>query len=150
MSGETDRLEKVFAKYPGVNVDLTPGCEMYGDFGQDPAFFRDFFTRNADRIQYGTDSSDEIDPDYAEELSETVYRFVAEGGKIDKWSLSFEGLNLPEDVQRKILCENFTRRVSETPRPINRAALKAYIAKYLPYVHDRATAEALAREAKAL
>lgn len=124
-------LEEMFRRYPYVGVDLTPGGEMYLGFRQRPEYFRDFFIRYADRIQFGTDGECPACIKAMEWLADRVFRFVATDDEMDAWGRGkTKGLALPEDAAHKILAGNFLRHVGETPREINKAALKAYIEKY--------------------
>ena len=50
-----EQVEKYLFQYPNVAVDLTPGREMYEAFGKRREYFKEFFTKYADRILYGTD-----------------------------------------------------------------------------------------------
>lgn len=136
MSGDPERLEKIFAKYPNVAVDLTPGSEMYGNFKARAEYYRDFFTRHADRILFGTDSSDEDSLDSNFMRADVVHKFLSTGEDFNIWEVAGVGLDLDGAVQEKILGGNFLRRVSETPKPINQAALKQYIAKYRHLIQD--------------
>lgn len=137
LSGDPQRLERdYFEKYPNLNVDLTPGVEMYGNFGKDPAYFRDFFTRYADRIEYGTDCSNHRTIESNMDTCDPVYTFLTTDADMEHWNYRFKGLNLEEKVLEKILGGNFLRRVSETPKPINQEALKAYAAKYRHLIRD--------------
>lgn len=137
MSEERERLAQVFQKYPNVNVDLTPGSEMYGSFGADYEGYRAFFARYADRIEFGTDCSDEGITVNNLTHAGIVYRFVTTDEDFDVWDYRFKGLNLEEEVQDKILSRNFLRRVGLQPKPINVGALKAYAAKYRRLVMDK-------------
>lgn len=136
MSEDKERLAGIFAKYPNVNVDLTPGSEMYGSFGADRAGYREFFTRHADRIEYGTDCSDEgILPNHINHVG-VICRFLTTDEMQDVWGYRFKGLDLDEQTLDKILCGNFLHRVGEAPKKINVSALKAYTAKYRRLVWD--------------
>lgn len=136
MSEQRQRLEQVFEKYPYANVDLTPGSEMYGSFGADSEGYREFFTKYADRIEYGTDCSDEgILPNHIKHVG-VILRFLTSDEEQDVWNWHFRGLGLDEQSLDKILGGNFLRRVSQQPKPINVAALKAYVAKYRHLVKD--------------
>jgi len=147
---DPERLERVFLKYPGVNVDLTPGTEMYQAFGQRYEYYRDFFIRHADRIQFGTDASDQGDLTYKLSLPDTVYQFITGNESMEKWHFDFHGLNLDKPAADKILCQNFLHRVGSVPKPVNRQALAAYISKYLPYVKDEKVRHAIEKEADTL
>ena len=125
-----EQVEIMFRKYPNVAVDLTPGREMYEAFGERREYFRDFFTRYADRIVYGTDADDEKELKYNNQRSDTVYDFLTTDKELHEWNYTFKGLKLEAEAADKILCGNFRRRVSEKPKPMNREALKAYVKKY--------------------
>lgn len=139
LSVDPQRLEREFLdRYPGVNVDLTPGTEMYGSFGKNPAYFRDYFTRHADRIEYGTDASDHSNLEYNLRRVDTVYEFLTTTKEFDVWGYQFRGLGLNPVLAEKILSGNFLRRVSEKPKPICVEALKGYYAKYRHWIREDA------------
>lgn len=140
LSEDPERLEEIFAKYPGVSVDLTPGVEMYGGFGKRCQYYYDFFNRYADRIEYGTDAHDGGEG-YNWVIADTVYRFLTTDDDFDIWDYQFKGLKLPEETTEKILWKNFAGRVGETPKPINVAALKAYVEKYKHLIQDEKVRE---------
>ena len=130
MSDEMGRLAAIFQKHPKVCVDLTPGVEMYGSFGKDPAYAKAFFTQYADRILYGTDSNDN---DYQEgnwDIGQQVFDFLTTDKDLDAWGYQFKGIQLDSDIADQILYQNFLRRVSDTPKQINLSALIAYYQKY--------------------
>lgn len=138
MSGCPERLEKLFEKYPNMAVDLTPGSEMYGNFKARAAYYKDFFTRHADRILFGTDCSDEDSVQSNAARADIVYGFLTTDRPFNLWEVESVGLGLSEDVQDRILFGNFLRRVHETPKPVDADALKRYIAKYRHLVRDPA------------
>lgn len=131
LSEYPQELEEIFAKYPNVNIDLTPGVNMYNSFGKAYDFYRDFFIRYADRLEYGTDSSNtgHVNGNF-NYRSDLVYRFLTTTDDFDEWTFKFKGFALDDATLDKILWANFERRVSVTPKPINVEALKRYIAKY--------------------
>lgn len=139
LSADGERLAKLFDTYPNVNVDLTPGCEMYGNFGKDPQYWRDFFIRYQDRIEFGTDAHNQKLMDGCMVKYDTVYRFLTTGEEMEAWDLQFTGLALPEEACRKICRDNFVRRVSATPKPVDKQRLQAYVAKYRHLVRDGQT-----------
>ncbi len=128
------RLETLFSKYPNVNVDITPGWEMYAAFARDPGYWRNFFIRYADRIGFGTDTCDENEG--SPEIADIVYRFLTTTDEQEIWGIRFPGIALDEEPLRKILEGNFRRRVGSTPKPISRDALKRYIEKYRLLIRD--------------
>ena len=136
MSDDPERLAQIFARYPNVNVDITPGSEMYHNFEKDRAYFREFFTRYADRIEYGTDCSEEGNvTNYRNHVS-VITRFLNTEERITDWNAGFSGINLDEQVLDKIYFENYLRRAGQQPKPINVAALKDYVSKYRHLVRD--------------
>lgn len=131
LSKTPQRLEELFARYEKVGIDITPGGEMYLSFQKNPAYFRNFFIRYADRIQFGTDGAFPADMPAMEWLADRIYRYLATDDDVMAWGEEpMKGLKLPEEAIDKIFCGNFVRKVSEKPREINRKALKAYIEKY--------------------
>ena len=136
MSRFTDRLEEVFRRFPNANVDLTPGVEMYGAFGERREFFRDFFIRYADHISYGTDNSDHATLEANLTKCDTVYEFLATDKHFDIWDYQFQGLALPDETVEMIASGNFFRRVADKPKAIDPKALKEYIAKYRHLIRD--------------
>ena len=148
LADEPERLEELFRRYPNVNVDITPGWEMYAAFARDPAFWRAFFIRYADRIGFGTDSGDEScgQPD----ISDRVYRFLVSSEEQEIWGIRFPGLALDDDTLEQILCGNFLRRVGKQPKPIQPHALKSYIAKYLPQIANPSLRRSIEQAAQSL
>ena len=128
------RLETLFSNYPNVNVDITPGWEMYAAFARDPAYWRSFFTRYADRIGFGTDTCDENEG--SPEIADIVYRFLTTNDEQEIWGIRFPGIALDSEPLRKILEGNFRRRVGNTPKPICCGALKRYVEKYRSLIRD--------------
>lgn len=133
-SESPEKLEALFAEYPNVGVDITPGSEMYESFAARYDFYREFFIRYADRISFGTDSTF---PGESEWLSDAVFKFLTTDETFELYGVKGRGLKLPEDVCARIMVENFRRNYAETPRPVNKAALKRYIEKYAGWIRDK-------------
>lgn len=133
MGGEIQRAEELFERFDNVSFDLTPGKEMYTDFGTDNKRVRDFFIKYADRIYFGTDTNDQDDAEnifnYQCGLNELVNRALDESEKFN-WhnTLDCYPLNLPEDVKEKIRYTNFIHLLGETPKKVNYEAVKKEIA----------------------
>ncbi|MBO7222758.1 MAG: amidohydrolase family protein [Kiritimatiellae bacterium] len=129
-SGCPEKLEEAFAKYPNMGVDITPGGEMYLGFDARFEYYKEFFTKYSERIQFGTD----ITPgshESQEWLYDRVYRYIATEEKFQGFANRIHtGMNLPQEAKDNILYKNFERTVGETPKPINTAALLKYIEKY--------------------
>jgi hypothetical protein len=134
---KTEELEALFERYENVGVDLTPGTEMYAEFNKDPAFYKAFLEKHADRIMHGTDvafPSSRIN--YMFELSTNVYDVVtADGDGTDIWGVSAKGLKLSDEACEKILYGNF-KRLHPEPKKINVDALKRYTQKYKHLIAD--------------
>lgn len=137
LSENPGRLEEIFGKYPGVMVDITPGAEMYADFREKHAFFREFFIRHADRILLGTDTSVAGgDMERFIQRYEAVRDFVAGEKEVEIIVEKCPGLHLPEEACEKILHGNFERITGETPRRVDIPALKKYAKKYRRLITD--------------
>lgn len=130
-SERPEDLEGIFAKYPNVCVDLTPGWEMYLSFYERKEFFKEFFTKYSKRIVLGTDAYFPRPTECSMWLVDRVYRFLASPDVVKAVADRYEsGLCIPDDAINDITYKNFERRVGETPKEINKDALKEYYAKY--------------------
>jgi len=124
-------LEELFEKYPNMCVDLTPGWEMYLSFYENKEFFKEFFTKYSKRILFGTDAYFPRPTECSKWLADRVYRFISSPDVVKAVADRYEsGLCIPNEAIEDITHGNFERRVSETPKEINKEALKAYYAKY--------------------
>jgi len=151
MSETPEKLAELFAKYPGTSVDITPGAEMYADFRNKHAFYRNFFTKHADRILFGTDTS--VHGDNMDRFSQrhrAVRDFLTTDQEVTVIVENCPGLDLPVDVQKKILYQNFQKQAGETPKAINVKALNQYIEKYLPYISNEDTRTQIVETLKTL
>ena len=134
LSDHPDALEKMFADYKNLTIDITPGTEMYESFGAKPDFYKAFFEKHSDRILFGTDTSF---PGNGKNLHDSVYRAIATTDKAIPINVGeFDGLGVSGDAVKRIFSGNFKSRVSETPKAINVPALKAYIQKYRFHLKD--------------
>lgn len=146
-----EQLAQVFAKYPGTSVDVTPGSEMYAAFLENREFYRDFFTRYAHRILYGTDTAVKGDDmTRFAQRGQAVRDFLTTDKDVTVIRVDTRGLDLPEEARRKILGENFRRLAGPVPKAVDGKALKAYIAKYRHLIDDAAMLAFLDREAEKL
>ena len=146
--------------HPSVCFDLTPGVEMYLNFGQNLDAARDFFFKYADRLVYGTDiGASAIDQDPAQELDRpeslgrawVVRRFLEsdrpfsapEG--VGHWlgmdAARFHGIALPLDVLEKMYHANFERVFGPAPAPLNRDAALAELERMAAVIDARAGGE---------
>ena len=137
LSGQRQKLEALFAKYPGAAIDITPGSEMYADFRADREGYRDFFIRYADRIFYGTDTSfTGLDMERFAQRAQAVKNFLTTDGEVTVISETCRGLALPKEAADKILYQNFLSVAGAAPKPVNRDALRAYVEKYRYLITD--------------
>lgn len=137
LSAQLDRLAEYLDRYPGMNIDLTPGIEMYHNFSKNPKKVRDFFLKYQDRILYGTDIGarallSDREGGIAREESlarvevvrgflenEGPFSLTHEGFLFGGKQAVFHGINLPEAVLEKIYVKNFIDFAGESPRPLN-------------------------------
>ena len=129
LSGDLDRLASLLNEHPNMNVDITPGSEMYRDFAANVERAREFFIARKGRIFYGTDiefNPDYFDPERAARHIGFIRRFLETGDPF-KWPSGEEkhGLGLPEDAIAQICGKNFLRVAGQTPRPLDKAAALA-------------------------
>ena len=132
---EPEVLDKLFAKYPNVGVDITPGTEMYETFHRKHEFYKGFFEKYAHRIMFGTDCSFPAEGDNLV-LSKAVYEMVTTDKIVDNiWGVKAKGFAFSEEISDKILFNNFSAK-HDKPKTINKLALKKYIEKYVHLVLD--------------
>lgn len=137
LSEHPEKLEKLFDRYPGATVDLTPGAEMYEQFRENRDYYRQFFTKYQDRILFGTDTSySGKDMTRFLQRSDAVQAFLETDKAVTVIDVQTKGLALPQEVSHKILEENFRKRAGNTPKAINREALKEYVEKYRHLITD--------------
>jgi predicted TIM-barrel fold metal-dependent hydrolase len=160
LSADLQRAAEFLDAHPSVCFDLTPGVEMYLNFGQNLAAARDFFFKYADRLVYGTDiGASAIDQDPTQELDRpeslgrawVVRRFLESDGPfsapegVGHWlgmdEEGFHGIALPLDVLEKIYHANFERVFGPAPAPLNRDAALAELERMAAVIDVRAGGE---------
>ncbi|MBO5440095.1 MAG: hypothetical protein J6A53_05510, partial [Clostridia bacterium] len=90
-----------------------------------------------DRILVGTDGTFPWATKCHSWCINILYEFIA----TDHKNMAFDdsiltGLNLNGEAKENILYKNFEKRVSQSPKPINKEALKKYIEKYKEFITD--------------
>ncbi|NLF32793.1 MAG: amidohydrolase family protein [Planctomycetes bacterium] len=131
LDGDRDRCAVMFDRWSGLAFDLTPGWGMYGSFSKDPAAWRDFFIRYADRILFGTDNSGGRTPNDPEKVDTGSKRIAAMRrcleltGEVEGFAggSRYRGLGLPSDVLAMIYAGNFRRYAGDRPRPVDLPAV---------------------------
>ena len=137
-SENPEKLEEMFAKYPNMCIDITPGGEMYLGFDKRPEYFKEFFAKYADRIIFGTDMDFTPHLEAGIWLCDRVYRYMATDDTISSFSdHMLKGLKLPESTVQKIFSDNLVGKLGSAPKPINKEALRRYIAKYRHLIEDK-------------
>ena len=137
-SEKPEKLEEMFAKYPNLCIDITPGGEMYKGFNKRREYYREFFTKYADRIIFGTDMDFTPHLEAGVWLCDRVYRYLATEETLSSFSDNMlTGIALPDTVLQKIFSDNLVGKLGSAPKPINKDALRRYIAKYRHLIADK-------------
>ena len=137
MADELERLGDIFDRYENVGVDITPGGEMYLSFNEDRDKSRSFFSKYSERIMLGTDGCFPKCMRAMEWLADRTYRYITTDDTFKGFDDKYQtGLLLEKTAQENILSKNFLRKVGESPREINKEALKRYIEKYKHLIKD--------------
>lgn len=131
LSADLERAERLLESFPNINLDITPGSEMYYNFSKYPDKTREFFIKHQDRIVFGDDTA-VTKNGIAKELIANRIRFMRDFletdkefsvGPTDKNFLArpdiVKGIKLPESVLKKIYRINFLRIVGDKPRKLN-------------------------------
>ncbi|MGC9319187.1 MAG: amidohydrolase family protein, partial [Armatimonadota bacterium] len=130
LSADLQRAGRFLDDHPTVCFDLAPGVEMLYNISRDPDAGREFFTRYADRIVFGTDLSSSLSVPEARARAGIVYRWLESD---DEFRVPPEadfllgppedgvirGMSLPDEVLARIYRENFTRLAGATPRRLD-------------------------------
>lgn len=147
LSADADRAAAFLDAWPDVHLDLTPGMEMYVNFGRRPGAWREFFLAYQDRILFGTDNGD-LEPDrrtwvprleairFACDKIDLMKRFLLTQEEFDFWGERVRGIGLDEEALAKICRDNFRRLTGPTPRPVDRGAVAAECARLAAAVGD--------------
>jgi predicted TIM-barrel fold metal-dependent hydrolase len=127
LSADSERLGAFLDRWPHVNVDLTPGGEMYVNFAAQREAARAFFLRYPDRIFFGTDSAAGREPNpggaaYAVSQIGAMRRFLETEEEFKFWGAVIKGLGLPPDACAKVYAGNFHRWAGQAPKPVDRLA----------------------------
>jgi len=137
LSADLERAARFLDEHPTVSFDLAPGIEMLYNTSRDPQAAREFFTRYADRIVFGTDISS----------GQTIAEARARAGIVHRWLETedefrvpgeadfllgppedgvIRGMALSDDALAAIYRGNFARLAGESPRPLETGAAVAH------------------------
>ena len=133
LSADPNKAARFLDRHPSVNLDITPGTEMYDNFSLQPEAWRSFFVRYQDRILFGTDngydaagSVTEFSQRTAQHVAE-IRRFLEAGNSFPaRGCQGWHGLNLDRAILAKIYSGSFQRRIPAPPKPVNRDQARAY------------------------
>jgi hypothetical protein len=129
LSADIERATRFLGAHPHVCFDITPGWEMYDNFTNRSDEWRDFFTRFAGRIVFGTDNYvyGSGAATGGMETIEKMRRFLETREPMFKG----RGLGLDRGSLDKIYHANFESRAGKKPKPVNREGLKAECEAFL-------------------
>lgn len=130
LSADLPRAGRFLSEHPTVHLDLAPGIKMLYNISRDPAAGREFFTRYADRIVFGTDLSSGQTVAQGRVRAGIVFRWLESGdtfrvpAEVDSLLGPPEdgvirGMSLPDDVLAKVYHGNFARLAGPKPKPLN-------------------------------
>ncbi len=150
LSEHPEKLEKLFEKYPNVSIDITPGGEMYAAFRENYEFYKGFFEKYSDRILFGTDASFTKNDlfDHYTNIVAQVYNFAATDKDIEIYGEKCPAIQVSNEATDNLLYKNFERLAGETPKAVNKKALKKYVEKYKPYFTDKKLLELIENAVK--
>ena len=137
-SDRPEKLEEMLDKYENLSIDITPGGEMYIGFDKKREYFKEFFTKHQKRIIFGTDMDYTPHLEAGVWLCDRVYRFLA----TEETLMSFDnhelkGIAIPTEALQRIFSDNLLEKLGKEPKPINKEALRRYIAKYRHLIADK-------------
>ena len=137
LSDRLDEAGRILDKYPNVYLDITPGTEMYENFGKEAEKTREFFIKYQDRIIFGTDADDVTFEENAADLFRMIQGVLNNEGEaytdhcyVD---LNVKGINLPEEVVDKIMHGNFEKFMGAQPKPVDGELVE----KAISYMHSK-------------
>lgn len=123
LSNDRERAADLLTRHPNAHFDLTPGTEMFLNFAEDPAAWREFFLRFQDRLLFGTDDWDvQTDKEKRDkdDIDRMLRTFLEKDGPYEIWGWKLHGIGLPESALDKIYRENYRRVAGGEPRLLNR------------------------------
>lgn len=130
LSADLKRAEEFLEEHPNCGFDLAPGIEMLYNLSADPETSRNFFTRFAGRIYYGTDMFPRLNDAEAQNRAGIVRRFLETA---DEFRISedadfllgspadglIRGINLDKDALEQIYRENFHQLAGSSPAALD-------------------------------
>lgn len=131
------KIDRWLDEHPNVSLDLVSGLEMYQHFSTKPEETREFFIKHQDRLIFGTDLSNPETQDdrYNQEvINQLQLTFLETSNLFETWPDQFlHGIELPKDVQAKILSQNFMDLHPNGPNSLDSTNLRMYLDDRLSY-----------------
>jgi len=135
LSADLPRAARFLDRHPNVFFDLAPGIEMLYNISRDPDAGREFFTRYASRILFGTDIFSRLTVDQARARAGVIHRWLETE---DEFRVPEEadfllgppedgvirGMNLSDAVLEDVYRTNIIRTVGPTPKSLNKPATR--------------------------
>ena len=124
LSADLERAAAFLDRWPNANLDLTPGGEMYVNFSVDAEASREFFTRYADRIFFGTDNAggSTVKPGataWPVSKVAAMRRFLETRDEFEFFGATIRGLGLDRDALAAIHAGNWRRFTGPEPKPVD-------------------------------
>ena len=108
-SDNIKKAEILMEKCPNLFMDMTPAMIIYGQLSETPAEAKAFLLKYQDRILYGTDVSNCIEGE-VREMNDTktrlMHAFYEGNSECEIGGFKIQGLDLPEDVLKKLYWDN--------------------------------------------
>ncbi|MHC5034338.1 MAG: hypothetical protein ACYTFZ_04820 [Planctomycetota bacterium] len=123
LSADLDRAARFLDRWPDVNLDLTPGGEMYWNFSKHAEKARSFFTTYQDRILFGTDNccgfeGYNTDKEMATGKIRGMRTFLEADGAFDWLGGQQTAIALDSAALSRIYAGNFHRFAGDAPKPV--------------------------------
>ncbi len=117
-SDDYDDLVRLMETYPNINLDFTPGAEMFRGFSKNVDLWCEFMLKYADRLVLG---SDLYGAGYGIARHKLVRAYL-EGtepfGIVDENDIVIP-MDLPDEMLEKIYSKNAIRLIGHEPKPVN-------------------------------
>jgi predicted TIM-barrel fold metal-dependent hydrolase len=137
LGGELERAAELLRQFQNAYLDLVPGVEMYFAFSRDHQRARAFFVENSERILLGSYTSPARPPGpvvgMVRRFLETDESFDPPHGDPFMWPEDrgpIVGIALGERELENIYWRNWQRIVGPSPRPLDQAAARAFLARW--------------------
>ncbi|MFA5857496.1 MAG: amidohydrolase family protein [Elusimicrobiota bacterium] len=125
MTHNIPRLSRIFEEYPNFYMDITPGSWVYFDIAKNLDTTREMFVKYSERIVFGSDNALRGGKFSVEKSVNHILHIRRLMESDDRWEAGkyvLHGLNLPEEVLRKIYSSNADKIFGKVPKKISYTA----------------------------